>query len=176
MPDVTLPAGLSTAPLLADISSTQTITTGVYRVNKIALSGGNTLTISGNVQLYVQQTMSLSGTGMILLQSSSKLEMYHAGKIDSSGSGVINQSGIPINCKLYGLPTCTDISMSGSSALYAYVYAPSADVKITGGGADYNGMIQANSITSSGSGVFQDRKSTRLNSSHSSVSRMPSSA
>jgi hypothetical protein len=154
LPDVTLPSALSSAPLLPDITSDLVIAGGDYRVNKINMAAGDGLVIQGNVRLYVMDTVSISGTAAISVDSGGFLEIYAGGNWSVSGKGVVNNTGAAARCRVNGLPTCTAMSYSGSSGMHAYVYAPQADLTLTGGSASYHGAIQAKSISASGSVVF----------------------
>lgn len=66
-----------------------------------------------------------------------------------SGNGIMN-SGIPEKLQIYGLPTCTSISMTGNGSTTGVVYAPSAGVNISGNATVY-GAVVANVVTLNGS-------------------------
>jgi hypothetical protein len=144
----TIDLGAVTGPL--------TLTAGDYRASSISInSDTKALTITGEVRLYVTGDLSISGTGLIDIQSNSSLDYYTDGGISVSGKGVVNGGAAPIYCRFYGLPTVTKTwTYSGRSAFYGMVYAPTVDVKFTGGSAAYYGSITANNISGNGSIQF----------------------
>lgn len=158
IPDVKLPGGATTWPALGSIQNATAIGAGDYRVDSIALSGndGKVITITGNVRLYVTGDIDLAGNASILISSNSSLQVYAADSCHVAGNGVVNQSLTPIKCQFYGLPTCTDFTLSGNGQWIGVVYAPEAAMTMNGGGAhgDMSGAVVANTIALNGGTQF----------------------
>jgi hypothetical protein len=130
--------------------------TRAYVVPTISSSGSTKpLLIYGDVTIFCTQTgnnvVSVSGSGFIKLMPGAKLTLYSAGNITISGGGIVNGDTIPSSCSIYGLPTCTAITYSGSSAFQGTVYAPSAAFTFSGGAGAF-GAFTAKTILISGSG------------------------
>jgi hypothetical protein len=154
IPDVTLPADLSSATSLGDIgNSTGTINGGDYQANQIKLSSSATLAINGDVRLYVQNDVALSGSSSIVLSSGSTLQIYIGGKVTVSGQGVINGTTLAAKNSWYGLPTSTTWSFSGGSEWIGTIYAPSADVTMSGNSAASGAMV-GKTLTYTGTSGF----------------------
>jgi hypothetical protein len=108
------------------------------------------------VRIYFTGEFDTSGSGYVRILAGAQLEIYLGDKGVISGSGVVNDTQNAANCAIYGLPTCTTITYSGSAQYIGTVYAPSAAFTFSGGeGA--SGSFVAGSMTLSGSaGVHYD--------------------
>jgi hypothetical protein len=73
--------------------------------------------------------------------------------MDLSGQCVINPTAIPANCMIYGLPTCTSMKYSGTAAAFCRLYAPNADLVVTGD-FDFSGSAVGKTVTLSGTANF----------------------
>jgi hypothetical protein len=122
---------------------------GDYRLNTINLSSSDKIIITGNARIYVDTTISVSGQAYILIGAGASVELYAGGDVSLSGGGVINTPGYAKDFSIYGLPTCKSVSYSGNSKFVGTVYAPQADVKLTGVN-DSSGAIVGASVTISG--------------------------
>ena len=162
IPDVTLPSGAAywsppSTYSSGNVNGGGTISGGQYKINGIGLSGnGSTLTIDGNVTLYVTGGISMSGKGGIVVTPGSTLTVYAAGNVSISGNAVMNQSTSDLNVQFLGLPTSTSWSISGNGVWNGTIYAPQAAMSLNGGGSSGNvsGSIVANSITLNGHVAF----------------------
>jgi Tfp pilus assembly protein PilX len=105
--------------------------------------------VEGKVRVYFRRDFKISGGTAIRLAPGATLEMYMGGDMDLSGSAIINTAGIPANCTIYGLPTCRSIKYSGGAEIIAKLYAPQADIRISGD-FDFSGSMVGNSIRLSG--------------------------
>lgn len=134
---------------------------GKYKItDNVNLGGSQTMCINGNVSLYFSSTANNSfvnsGSAFIYLTPGSNLKMYFGGGASVTGGGVVNSSGFATNCAFYGLPGCTALTYSGSSGFVGTVYAPEADVTLSGGttGMNFVGSLVGNSVNISGSYSF----------------------
>ena len=122
-----------------------------YYSGNFAVNGGQSMMISGNVTLYVTGQFTTSGSGIITIAPGGSFKLYVGGTCTVSGSGIVNGTGKPSNCAIYGLPTCTTVTYSGSAAYQGTVNAPEADFTFSGSAGAY-GAYTAKTILISGSG------------------------
>lgn len=157
-----------------------------YSVSSISLSGnGSILTIgngsNANVVITVTgstgSTVSVSGNGGIDIASGSTLTMYSAGDVSIGGNGVTNGSydpdsplsstnatNSPSSFQFYGTRSASavetsgeqSISISGNGVLSGVVYAPNADISLTGGGSSGQilGAMVGNTVSVTGNSIF----------------------
>ena len=123
------------------------VTPGDWRFD-FSPSGGGIL-VQGKVRMFFSGDLTMSGSTSVTLAPGATLEIYLGGSMDLSGNCVVNPTGIPANCRIYGLNTCTSMKYAGDSAAYAQMYAPYADIRIIGD-SDYSGSIAAKSLLFSG--------------------------
>lgn len=144
MPDVTLPATLSSAVSLGDISGNYTFTTGDYKVGNLKNTSGN-LIINGDVRIYVTGNVLLSGSSQMIVKTNATLEVYVTGSVTVGGNGMVNETGLAENANWLGLNSSTSWGMSGSFDFTGTVYAPRAALAMDGS-ADFSGAFVADSI------------------------------
>jgi Flp pilus assembly protein TadG len=107
-----------------------TMPAGTYCFDNFTMSGSSVLTISGPVTIYVTGAMSLSGS-------------------------VATAGDLPANIKVRVASTAK-VTLSGSSALYADIYAPQAPVHISGSAGIYGSAVGASLDITGGGGVHFD--------------------
>jgi hypothetical protein len=152
--------------MVIDTNSTYALYAG-----SITLDGGppsNSITIGPNckVLMYTPGNFSLTASGRISIDPSSTLTIYAGGTMNLSGAGFIN-SAVAKNLTVYGLPTCTSITVAASANFIGSIYAPSADVTINGA-SPYYGSCICRSATFQGSGTFHFDEALYSSSSSSS--------
>jgi hypothetical protein len=118
-------------------------------IGALSLSSSETILISGNVNLYVSGNIKLVGSSQIIVGTNSSLKIFAAADVDLAGGGALNKTGFATNLTVYGLNTSTSVSYTGGAAFVCTIYAPFADVKLSGGGYMV-GSVVGNSITTSG--------------------------
>ncbi len=164
IPDASLPSPWNPIPIpTADpITGITTLANGDYQYNgNLTVSSANVI-ISGRVRFYINGNFKMSGTPFFNMLPGATLELYMGGSCDMSGKCVMNPSFDPNNCTIYGLPTCTSMKYSGTAEAYCRLYAPQADVVITGD-FDFSGSAVGKTVTLSGTANFHYDES--LNSS-----------
>jgi hypothetical protein len=121
------------------------------------MSGSIYVGTNAHVRLLIQsggtQSAIVAGNGAPV---DSKLTIYVASPTFTIGSGIID-GGRAANLSYYGLPSNKAISFSGNSAFTGTIYAPDADVTLTGGGTsdyDFVGSLVAKSIKLNGHFMF----------------------
>jgi len=127
-------------------------TGGYYKTGSINLQNTEKILVLGNVKLYVTGNFKMTG-GQVIIGANSSLTLYAGGDVDLGGGGVVNKTGFATNLTVNGLTTCTSIKYSGSSDFIGTIYAPQADLELTGGGSTdlhFSGSAVADTIKLSG--------------------------
>jgi hypothetical protein len=128
------------------------LTSGDWTV--ASLSGNVYVGTNANVRLKVTGNSSptgilVDGTGL----SAGHLTIYMSGASFSlSGNAFVN-GGNATNLTYYGMPSNTSFSMSGNATFIGTVYAPEANVSLSGSGNnnyDFMGSLIGNSVTMNG--------------------------
>jgi hypothetical protein len=136
-----------------DQNYTYVLTAGDYQVPYVTLGSGQTVYVSGTVRILVDGDTSVTGNGQIVVAPGASIEYYSRGNVNISGNGIINANGVPKDFALIGLPSCTSIQYSGNAKFTGTIYAPSADMTISGNG-DTAGAFVGKSVKIGGNGVF----------------------
>ncbi len=139
---------------LSNDDDSQAISAGDYQFSSIQISGG-TLTLNGTVRIYLTDSHSLTISGGGSLVVNGQLELYTAGDCNVGGNGIVNDSGLPSNLVIYSAHESSGESngftLSGNSAFYGAVYAPNANLAVTGDG-DIYGALVGKTVSVSGNG------------------------
>lgn len=161
--DFTLPIPDVSAPVSA--SWTAVPATYILVNNKDYLISGSLsrgFQVNGNVRLWVTGDLSIGGSDQITINPGGNLQLYIGPTNGSSvsatfgGGGIVNATLAPNNCQIFGLPRCTYMKFAGGFDMHAVIYAPEADVKVSGN-ADVYGAFTANSFNCNGtSGIHYD--------------------
>lgn len=132
----------------------------LYTCSSLAVSGVGYLSITGPVDIIVTGNTSVGGSGYIAVGGGSSvnpsLNLYCPGTIDIGGSGMVNNTSLPINTTIWGTKpsgSTQTINIGGSGSYKGTIYAPNGNVAISGAGGLYGAVI-ANTVTVSGSGVM----------------------
>ena len=99
--------------------------------------------IDGDVEIWVTDGAKIALGGDLTITEGSSLTIYTNGDVDISGE--INNSNTSENLAIYGTNTTDgeqNITLNGSANLTAFVYAPTANVKLNGGGGNDTGIFQ----------------------------------
>jgi len=161
------------------LTNGKTLTTGSYYITDFTLSGGGIGTISGDVIIYVPNTLTISGgNSRLVINSGSSLTVYANDNITISGGGIVNTGKDPNDLIMYvTCPTrhCADVDYSGGSDLYGALYAPQAkNVSISGGSDVYGSVIGGTDISiSGGSAVHYDESLSVGGGGGSTLSGLP---
>jgi len=131
----------------------------LYTCSSLSVGGSGKLNITGPVDIIVTGNVSVGGSGYIAVGGGTSvnpsLNVYSPGTIDLGGSGMVNNTSLPIKATIWGTKpsggTAQTITVGGSAAFYGTVYAPNGNISITGSGGTYGALI-GNTVTVSGSG------------------------
>jgi hypothetical protein len=108
----------------------------LYAAEQLALNS-KAMLVQGNVTLYVQNDLVVSGNGSIQIAPGGSLKLYVAGSNASlSGNGIVNNAIYAANFQYYGLPSNTSVTLSGNGSFTGVVYAPDAHLSLNAGGAE----------------------------------------
>jgi hypothetical protein len=135
-------SSFSTLPAATTVGGVTAIylPTGSYSASSFS-SSGTPVIITGNVTFLDTGSFSIAGQGYVQIQPGASLTMYVGGNVDVAGNGVINGSGFAGNFNVLGLAGCTGMKFAGNGLFDGTVYAPQADVTITGNGESYGAVI-----------------------------------
>ena len=142
LPSVVIPADLSGLTASSAINlwgvppntgSTQTLTSGSYKIPSVTLSNSSKLTISGDVTLYVTGSAYASNSSSIEITSGSSLTLYIDGILGVSNTAKVNNvTQIPSKFLVYSRYSSPNgIQMSNNLNLYGAVYAPDTEVTLS---------------------------------------------
>jgi hypothetical protein len=128
---------------------------GNYEISSLSIASKEKMVVSGHSVLLVNGDVKTIGEIEILPGGS--LELYVAGaKADIGGTG-INQNGQAGNFTYYGLPSNTSLTLSSNGDFTGAIYAPSAELKLSGGGSTtlhFTGACVMKSIVVNGTYQF----------------------
>ena len=141
---------------------TSYLNTGNYSMSSLSLSGPQSMAVIGNAVLYVSGSVSVSGQAFIYIAPGASLTLYVNGSASIGGNGIVNATGLPSQCTLYGMAGCTSFSVSGNGAFAGTVYAPDAALSYSGNG-DAFGSFTGATISLSGNGAIHYDESLSKN-------------
>jgi hypothetical protein len=125
---------------------TSFLMTGNYSMNSISMSGSQSMGVYGNAVLYVNGSVDIKGQAFIYIAPGASLTLYINGNASFAGNGIVNGTGLPSQCTLYGMPGCTSFSISGNGIFSGTVDAPDAALSYSGN-ADAFGSFTGSSIS-----------------------------
>jgi hypothetical protein len=149
----------SSLPLLDPLRGyTYVLAAGDWKFGPVNFSGGG-IYVQGNARIWIEGDFLMSGSASVTLAPGATMEMYigtpnppvgtPSVQMDLTGNCVINPTGIPANCSIFGFPNCTSMKYAGTAAAYCKLYAPNADIRVTGN-YDFSGSIVGNYVRFSG--------------------------
>lgn len=111
---------------------------------------GKILINAPNVRILVQSGWKFSGTDTLVIGTNASVKIYlDCTSADMTGNGIVNSTGTPNQCQVFGTTKLTSLTVGGNGESTAVVYAPYADVTLNGGGnndQDWSGSLMANSF------------------------------
>jgi hypothetical protein len=110
------------------------------------LSGGDSLTLPPGTYYFSK----LELVGESSLEITGKTFIYVTGNVHAGSGTLTNATQIPSNLQLYAMGS--SVTLSGGAQMHAVIYAPTADISLTGGNSDFFGMMVGASLTLSGGG------------------------
>jgi hypothetical protein len=160
MPSITVPDWLLSLPSSGAIKNGTTIYSPA-KYDSIDLNSGETITIDGNIIIYVSGEMILKNSSELRIGEDASLTIYLGGNFEGKNSSNINNSTkIPKNLKIYGLDSCESMIFHNSSDLYGTIYAPNANIEMDNS-ADVYGSVITKSFDQKNSANFKYDASLR---------------
>jgi hypothetical protein len=169
IPDASQPYTSGTAPRNGSFNVNGTNGTVIltaatnYYNGSFTISGGGALLVTNQAWFYVAGGFTTSGSGFVYIAPGASLTLYvgttNASGNDSftvSGSGVVNGSANAANFSLVCLPSVKTATISGSGALIGTIYAPEANVTLSGSGGNFGAVVASTVTLSGGSGFHYD--------------------
>ncbi len=137
----------------------KTLSDGNYRFSSINLSGAAKLTLTGQVTLHVDGNLTVTGGASFVIASGATVTIYQNGqKINISGGAMVNNNQDPKKLVIYGTAGMKSIDLSGGTNLHALIYAPTADISISGGQNTYGSVVGKTVVLSGGASVHFDER------------------
>ena len=159
LPNVVLPFAGGMTPTFGKVDGitySYVLGDGDYKMASLTVSGGMSLAVVGDARLYVVGDTTVSGSGFIVVKGGGRLQLFAGGKTTISGSGVANLAGTASHFQIYGLPTCTNISFTGSASCLGVIYAPQAAITLSNTGGTIGSLIGATFQANAGVNVHFD--------------------
>lgn len=128
------------------IPKTQQNQTALSSSRDLSVSSGDTLTLQAGD--YYLKTLNVSGT----LRTVGDVRLFVQEQVSISGPGIVNTGTDPTRLTILTNST-SGVNLSGSAAFYGSVYAPFADISISGYAA-YYGVFFGGKVTLSGNVVI----------------------
>lgn len=165
LPDITPPTGTATsitvpASITLPLSGDTPGPNGryLYTTTALSVSGNNTVSITGPVDLIVTGDIAITGNAMISITgSTASMNLYCPGTINIAGNGMQNNTNVPAAATIWGTATSSSagqaIKIAGNGQFTGTLYAPNGAVALTGNG-DTNGAIVCKNLTAGGNGQF----------------------
>ncbi|HXJ55284.1 MAG TPA: hypothetical protein VNU68_01350 [Verrucomicrobiae bacterium] len=170
LPDVELPfTGGAFPPVGGVVTSNGTpytykyvLSGGNFELAGLDVKSGERIAVTGDSVLLVKGDVTMVG-GVDILPGGS-LQMYVTGTSATLGGSGINNAGRATNFVYFGLPSNKTLSLPSNGDFTGVIYAPSADLKLNGGGSSlmqFCGACVNRSITIGGHYTFHFDQSLR---------------
>lgn len=163
---VTIPSELSGLADSGTISTTTTLSAGDYKYAAIDLSNNKTLTVDGNVRLYLTGTSAFSAGNNVTINISagSSLTVYSDGSINFDNNSVINNvSKKPDKFLIYSAYTGADgVLISNNGSIYSAIYAPETDISVTNNGSFFGAVVGKTVSMSNNASLHYDQALTSI--------------
>ncbi len=124
----------------------------LYSATSLSVAGSAILKINGPVDIAVAGKIEVGTSGSITVGGSSavdpSLNLYSPGTISLNGSGIVNETGIPLKVSIWGTKpsdsSAQEITLNNSTAFYGTLYAANGNVTLSGKGGIYGAIIGRN--------------------------------
>ena len=140
---------------VAGTNYTWVLGNGNYMVDNpkwdLKFNTGDKILVTGNARVYVTGDFIMGGSSQIIVAPGGSLELYVGGA--NTIISKVNNGGNCATFSYFGLPGNKSLILGGNDIFLGTVYAPSADMKLSGGGSfnlDYQGAIAVNNIEMNG--------------------------
>jgi hypothetical protein len=173
IPDVEAPFTSAAAPTSGTVSNTSynyVLNGGNYLATNLTAGGGSTtMIVTAPSVLVVTGAVSLAN---VVFAPGATLDLYVAAPSISFCPSIqgmtASQTVTPIQFRVWGLPSCTSMDMTGGKTFTGTIYAPEADLRAAGN-ASFYGAFTAGTFTCHGGFDFHYDAAT-ASYTHSSTS------
>ena len=164
IPDVVLPYTSAAAPASGTVANTTynyVLDGGNYMAPSLDAGGGNTsMIVTAPSVLVVTGPLSLAN---VVFAPGATLDLFIATPSISFSPTIQGMTGsqvvTPIQFRVWGLPSCTSMDMTGKDSFTGMIYAPEADIQARGN-ADFYGSCTANTFLMNGTFDFHYDEAT----------------
>ena len=122
-----------------------TLPQGNYKYTSLTLTQGSTLTVTGNVNVYLTSSPALTtGNNAILaIDNGASITIYTDGTVTFDNNSVINNNSLdPSKFIIYSAYTGNDgVHFSNNGSVYGAIYAPQTDVDVENNGAFFGAVV-----------------------------------
>jgi hypothetical protein len=149
LPAVTVPAYLQSLPSGGSASGSITLSGGAVKYDSMYLGQGDTITVEGDVTLYVTGDIGLGNSSQVNISNTNpnaSLTIYVGGGFSTKNGGMINNlTADPTKLQIYALDT-----------LYGAIYAPNAEVSMKNSVEIYGSIVSNQFFQAAASNVYYD--------------------
>jgi len=157
MPPVVVPQDCIDAALEPSITSDTVLDAAAdgqhHKFSSIDMASKDTLTLSGNLDIYITGNITTAAQAIIIIQAGSIVNIYFDGDVDLAGKGVLNVDKIPNQLTFWGT-SATNINIAGVGEFYGTFYAPNANIFSISGNSELFGAVVAQNILHDGTAGF----------------------
>jgi hypothetical protein len=144
-----------------DASTNLTLTgTATYDPVTNALDAGSGDSIIFGSGTYYFSSVNFTSSGNLVLAPGAEVTIYVTGPWDTSGGSIINTDATAGNLHIYS--TGSDFDFSGGSYLCAAIFAPNAEMVVTGGSHFYGSVIARSFNNGGGTTLHFDEALLRI--------------
>jgi type IV pilus assembly PilX-like protein len=122
-----------------------------YNSGTRALSAsGSTAQIMMTSGIYFFSSISLTSGAKLVIPADQEVIIFTTGSINAAGGTIVNTNAKPSDLQIYSTGLTVDIT--GSATIYAAIYAPNAEIKVSGGGTVFGSLV-GKSVKDAGNGT-----------------------
>jgi hypothetical protein len=151
--DVGVPPGGAT---IGGVTYKYLLETDNYELPTLGIGSNEKMAVTGHARLLVRGDVNVSG--VITILPGGTLDLYVAGTSAAiGGQGVFNGTGQATNFVYHGLPTNKQLTLPSNGDFTGAIYAPQADLNLSGGGTTllhFSGACVVRSIKVNGHYTF----------------------
>jgi hypothetical protein len=119
--------------------------------NGANFNSGDTILVMGSAKLYVTGDFVMRSGSILTIAPGASLQLYVGGA--NTSINTVNNAGNCNSFSYFGLPSNTSITLAGNAVFMGDIYAPSANLTLSGGGnntLDYQGAVSVSAINMNG--------------------------
>ena len=178
MPSVTVPSALtgltSQGSMYLANGGSNTLAAGSYKYNNINYANGGTLTITGDVQLYLTDANALTASNGInlVINNNASLKIYSDGVINFSNGAVLNnQTKKPSKFMILSMydssahSNAAGIVWANGGTTYGSIYSPKSNITWSNGGTICGAVVGAQLTVANGITIHYDKSLGQLGGS-----------